>query len=122
MKRDFDLLRNILLTIESCEDVPPKTMRIESFLNACDNPAIISLHLELLRDAGLIEARQIPRNDGVKGFDVERLTFAGYEYLDAVRNARVWRNVKERLAEVGGAALEIVKAVALEEVKKELRL
>lgn len=122
MKRDNDLLRNILLTIEACPDVPPKTLRVESFLDYCDNPAVISLHIELLQEAGFIEADRIQRNDAIKGWDIKRLTFEGYEYLDTIRSAKVWRNVKDRLKAVGGATFEIVKAVAVEELKKELNI
>lgn len=122
MKRDMDLLRNMLITIESCNDVPPNTLRIESFLDLCDQPSVISMHLELLKDAGLIEVNRIPRNDSVKGFEVIRITFEGYEYLDAIRNARIWRNVKDRIAAVGGATLDIIKAVAIEEIKNELHI
>ena len=120
MKRDKDVLRDILLTVEACPDVPPKTLRIESFFDYCDNPAIISLHIELLQEAGLIEADRIQRNDGIKGWDIKRLTFAGYEYLDTIRSAKVWRNVKQRLQAAGGATLDIIKAVAVSEIKKEL--
>ena len=53
MKRDNDLIRNILLTIEDCPDVPPNVLRIESFLDFCNEPAVISMHIELLKEAGL---------------------------------------------------------------------
>ena len=122
MKRGNDLLRNILLTIEACPDVPPKMLRIESFLDFCDDPAIISLHIELLQEAGLIEAERIQRNDAIKGWDIRRLTFDGYEYLDTIRSPKVWRNVKERLEVVGGATLEIVKDLATDEIRKALNL
>ena len=122
MKRDFDLLRNILLTVEECEEVPPKTLRIESFLDLCDNPAVVSMHLQLLKDAGFLECRAISRNDYIKGFEIERITFAGYEYLDSIRNAKIWRDVKEKIAVVGGATFDIIKAVAINELKKELQI
>lgn len=122
MKRDMDLLRDILLTIEKCPDVPPKTLRIESFSNLCGNQAVISLHIELLIEAGLIEAKPFPRDDYIKGFDIARITFAGYDYLDSIRNAKIWYKVKQKIAAVGGATLDIVKAAAIEEVKKELNI
>lgn len=122
MKRDNDLIRNILLAIEDCPDVPPNVLRIESFLDFCNEPAVISMHIELLKEAGLVEAHRILRSDKVKGWEVERLTFSGYEYLETIRSAKVWRNVKERMKAVGGATLEIIKAVAIDEVKRELNL
>ncbi len=122
MKRDMDLLRDILLTIEKCPDVPPKTLRIESFSCLCGSPAVISMHIELLIEAGLIEAKPFPRDDYIKGFDIVRITFAGYDYLDSIRNAKVWYHVKEKIAAVGGATMDIIKAAAIEEVKKELNI
>ena len=122
MKMDNDLIRNIMLAIENCPDVPPNVLRIESFLDYCDSPAIVSLHIELLHEAGFIECHRLQRNDKIKGWEIDRLTFAGYEYLDTIRNARVWRNVKDKIAAVGGATFDVIKAVAIDEIKRELNV
>jgi hypothetical protein len=116
MKRDMDLIRNMLLLIEADSDVPPKTVKADTFLDLCDNPSMIALHLELLADSGLVDLRKMPNGS----YEVKRITGAGYDYLDSVRSAKVWRNVKDRLSVVGGASFEIIKAVAIEEVKKAL--
>ena len=118
MKRDMDLIRDMLLMIESDSDVPPKTIKADAFLDLCDNPYVISLHLDLLADYGFVDLRKLPNGS----YEVKRITGKGYEYLDSVRSAKVWRNVKERLSVVGGASFDIIKAVALEEVKKCLGL
>ena len=122
MKRDLELIRNILLLIESCPDVPPMTLRLDSFLDISRSLNIISMHLELLRDAGFIEARVLSVDSGVKNFEVTRITFAGYEYLDSVRDAKIWRDVKQKIATVGGATFGIIKAVAEAEITSTLQL
>jgi hypothetical protein len=116
MKRDMDLIRNILLFIEEKADVPPKTVKADDLLDLNDNPAIIAMHLELLRDGGFIEIRQMPN----KQYEVLRITLAGYEYLDNIRNAKIWRNVRDKIGVLGGASFEIIKAVAIAEVKNTL--
>lgn len=116
MKRDMDLIRNMLLLIEADSDVPPKTVKPDAFLDLCDNLPMIALHLELLADSGLVDLRKMPNGS----YEVKRITGAGYDYLDSVRSAKVWRNVKDRLSVVGGASFDIIKAVAIEEVKKAL--
>ena len=121
MKRDLDLIRNMLLLIERCPDVPPKTLRLESFLDISGDAQIISLHLELLKEAGFIEAKVRSVQDGVKDYDIRRITFAGYEYLDSIRDAKIWRDVKRRISAVGGATVEIVKSVAASEIAKALQ-
>jgi len=123
MKRDMDLLRNMLFLIENCPDVPPKTLRLESFLDLTSNLFLISAHLELLKEAGFIEARVLSvDNDGVKNYEISRITFSGYEYLDTIRDAKIWRDVKEKISNVGGATFDIIKALAESEIIKALQL
>ena len=122
MKRDLDLIRRMLLRIEEKADVPPNTLEVKDFLDMNSNPHYISLHIQLLLDAGFIEVMSgASFYEDVKDFDITRLTFAGYEYLDTVRNSYIWERTKERLANVGGAAaLGVVKAVAEGFVKIQL--
>ena len=72
--------------------------------------------------AAVMEDGSAAYNGAVKDYDITRLTFSGYEYLDSVRNARIWKSVKTKLSVVGGATLDIVKDIALSEIKKELGL
>jgi hypothetical protein len=51
---------------------------------------------------------------------VLRITLAGYEYLDNIRSAKIWRNVRDKIGVLGGASFEIIKAVAIAEVKNTL--
>lgn len=121
MKRDMDLIREMLLLIENHPDVPPYSLQVDDFLNLNSNPEIISFHIDLMREAGLIEVGGASYGE-VKDYYVSRLTFAGYDYLDSVRNAKIWRNVKEKIKVVGGATFDIIKAVAIAEIKQELHI
>ena len=80
------------------------------------------MHLELLRDAGFIEVVSTAYNGTVKDFDISRLTFAGYEYLDAVRDKDRWDVVRGKIVAVGGATMEVIKQLAIKELSKELGL
>ena len=72
MKRDMDLMLEILAYIEECPDVPVKTLTPKNFLSISNDLPMIWLHLELLHDAGFIEW---------DGLNVGRMTMAGYDYL-----------------------------------------
>ena len=50
------------------------------------------------------------------------MTFAGYGYLDAIRNDRIWRDVKAKVREVGGVTFDVIKELAVEAMKKYLGL
>lgn len=57
MKRDLDLLRDILLKIETYNDNPP--MYPESFSDLNSNQDVINYHLLLLHQAGFIDAYDV---------------------------------------------------------------
>ena len=123
MKRDMDLMRAMLLRIEECSDVPPKMLHVDDFDDLHADPFVISLHVELMNDAGLIEVFDSNvEPDGFKDFAISRLTLSGYEYLDAIRNRKVWMRVKKKIEFLGGATLDIIKQLAVKELAKELGL
>jgi hypothetical protein len=119
----MDLMRAMLLRIEECSDVPPKMLHVDDFDDLHADPFVISLHVELMNDAGLIEVFDSNvEPDGFKDFAISRLTLAGYEYLDAIRNRKVWVRVKKKIEFLGGATLDIIKQLAVKELAKELGL
>ncbi len=109
MKRDDDLLREMLIKFEGQEDwliLMPQT------LGMSEQDRVRYGHLNLLCDAGMA----IPVGAGTF-----RLTNAGHDYLEAVRDKGVWEKTKNAVAETGGSAtLEIFKQLATGFVKKKL--
>ena len=120
LKRDSDLLRNMLLRIEDTD--VSKKLTYRSFSDLCDDDEMILLHIELLMDAGFILA--IDESD-CQGADyaIVRITFAGYEYLDTVRDESRWADIKEKLLPVGGSAtIEIIKDLGVSFLRQQLGL
>ncbi len=109
MKRDDDYIRELLLEFEAHDDwlvLAPQT------LNPTPEERSRQYHIMLLADAGF--ATNV-------GQETYRLTKAGHDYLDAVRDEGIWAKTKAAVAETGGnATLEIVKKVALGFVKKKI--
>lgn len=79
-------------------------------------------HIRIMEDAGLIEASykktwEKPIIDAT----VESLTWEGNDYLDAVRNDKVWRKVVQKIAKLSGSAtFEITKTMAAQELSNLL--
>ena len=72
-----------------------------------------------LSNRSVIEGRCVAAFSGSTFRDL-RLRWESHDFLDAVRPPAVWERVEERLKHVGGAALTLVKALAIEEGKKLL--
>ena len=110
MKRNLDLLRDIMLKIEASD----RTTSIASFSDNDSDYPTISFHIHLLLDNHFINADILYGFcGGIDDFKIIRLTSEGCDYLDNIRNNSVWTKVKERLAAIGGSAsLAAVKMIA----------
>lgn len=104
MKRDLDLIRRILLALE---DEKPESLTGE-------NQELVSYHVQLLLDAEYVKGTVVwDREAKPHGYVVERITMNGYDYLDSVRDPKVWKETRSLLEKVGGSAtLEVVKDVS----------
>jgi hypothetical protein len=113
MKRDLDLIRDILLAVENWNH--PEPIFLEGMACEGKDKQEIGYQIDLLNDVGYIDARIIKDGQGVKyeTAAILRMTMAGHEYLDSVRSPEVWKKTKSTLEKVGGgAALDVIKEIA----------
>lgn len=110
MKRNPDLMREILLHIETVP-YPNQhvTFKIGDYLD--DE---ISNHIQLLCEAGFIEAYDNPYTCFYEWEQV-RLKWAGHEFLDIAKNQSKWEEAKKIiLKEAETINFEILKQVLLQ--------
>ena len=88
MKRDLDLIKEILLEIDTS---PIMNLSIKGY-----DQVLVDYHIHLLDQAGLIDA-EIARVGANEIYDpiILEITWNGHEFLDAARNETVWRKGKE---------------------------
>ncbi len=95
MKRDLDLVRKILITIEGKPTLDPVSVEIEGH-----EFEEIAFHLLLLKEAGFIDAIiSQDETDEIINVFVSRLTWSGCEFLDLARNDTIWSKSKSTLKE-----------------------
>jgi hypothetical protein len=78
----------------------------------------IGYHLALLREAGLIncpETRPI-----AAGIGFRRLSWEGHDFLDAVRDSKIWEKTKSGAAAAGGFTMELLRDLAKGFVRKQI--
>lgn len=110
MQRDDELIRSLMLDAEASADWRVTEMgAIE--IDPDPESDKRAYHLILLCDAGLF-ARE--------GRAIFRLTSAGHDWLDAVRDDTIWTKTKDAAGKVGGASLGIMGAIATGYVKQKL--
>src|ERR1041384_7841363 len=87
MKRDFNLIRSILLKVE---DLPSGESIGEFHFEGID-PKVVAEHVELLIEAKLIEGATLgPKR---AAYSVRRLTWPGHDFLANAKNDTVWKKV-----------------------------
>lgn len=98
MKRDFELIKEILLQIENHHN--PRDW-IDLFIENFSSTQI-SYHTKLLSEAGLIEAKDLSTKDGFSWVPVS-LTWKGHDFLDNARNDTIWKKTLKLVKEKGGS-------------------
>jgi len=119
MKRDLDLVRQVLLQIEALPAGPPAQYRTSEI----DDPVLLA-HFELVIAAGLVNGK-IARSQGTRGdvISISGLTWEGHEWLEMVRSQAMWNEIKSALQDNGGAlTFELTKAVASKLLRARLAL
>lgn len=109
MKRNMDLIRDILLSIEELPSGGPhQTLSVQGDWNGDE----VTGHLRLVRNAGLVDGKIEFYGDDIL-LAIYGLSNEGHDLLDSIRDDQVWEKTKSEVGKVGGSvAIETLKAVA----------
>ena len=118
MKRDFDLVRKLLLFFEDKPNVEAvQVPQIKGY------PELeIKYHLVLLHEAGLLRCETVTSQstpDRVIYVIPFSLTWQGHEFLDASRDETLWKKVTTEIKEQGLAVtFAVLQALLVAATKK----
>lgn len=111
MKRDMDLVRSILLTIESQPDSKPiPFLQVEGY-----DSETVAYHCEIMYQNGLLlhfSGQKV--GIGEYGFwEVSGITWEGYDYLDKIRDNTIWDKTKAAIKKKGlPLVIDTIKTVS----------
>jgi hypothetical protein len=96
VKRDMDLVRELLLRFEATQ-LPAGAIVVFTY----DDPALavegksvheIAYAIRMMSDAGFLE---LTPTQPANGICLRGLSWRGHEFLDTVRDAKIWNETKE---------------------------
>jgi len=126
MKRDMDLVRDLLLGIERDPQFDGTRMlsptKPEDFGITNHSMEEVSYHLALIVEAGFVSGKSAGLRIGTNVPVISKLTWQGHEFVDDIKDSGVWESTKSRLAGLPGVAIAIVAEIAKAEIKKKLGL
>lgn len=110
MKRDMDLVREILIHVS--ESNSPVDASV--FVDTHNDSEKIIYTIDIMKEAGLVKASiQKAFQVGYVSASINSLTWEGHDFLDSVRNDKVWKEVKKTISKVAGVtSITIIKKVA----------
>ncbi len=109
MKRDMELIRLILITLEDSQQtqgVIPLT--IEGY-----SDVQVSYHIKILAQNGIVEATDCSTQHGL-AWNARGLTWDGHDYIEAVRDEGRWQKAKNWVTNAG-------KVLTMETLKEAVR-
>lgn len=123
--RDMDLIRDLLLRIESGEgkisvDHDPDNSKFSSKeeLQAYKNAQKkLMYHLDLLRKSGIVDFALVTMNGD---YFVRGISWEGHDFLETVRDPKLWANTKKAGKKIGSFSMETATAIAKGLVKKQI--
>ena len=109
MKRNWDLIRKILIKLEEKAD---NTSWLQDNEIKDYDSQTVAYHYKLLTNAGLIESIDMSSMNEMS-YAAISLTWQGHEFLDKIRNDSVWNKVKATVqAKSLDLSFDVIKTVA----------
>ena len=122
MKRDWDLIRQILLACEAAD--PGQHLSNDAFPDV--DGATLFQHVSILSSAGYLDARlmrYMETTDGGGTFIILGMTWDGHDLAAKMASDTWWRKIKKAAADKGiGLTFDVIKALAVPAAKEILGL
>ena len=126
MKLNHDCVRKLLICLEDNLDIKasglPEPLRLRDIEDDIElsefSQEDIYYSARKLAEAKFIEVAS--KDAAPKVMIIKEITWKGHDYLDSVRDSKVWKEVKNRTKDLSGVALDVVKSLAIEATKQML--
>ena len=119
MKRDMELVRKILLTIENSPHGHAGRLKIDGYTDEQ-----VGYHVYIMGEAALLRTADVTSMGSKSPQAIPiSLTWEGHEFLDAARDEGRWNKAMEKVKSIGGeVALSVLKELLVQIMKGQLGL
>jgi len=124
MKLNHDLVRHILLSIESSSNMhglTPNELLLIADKHKVDSD-IICYTLDKLYEGQFITQKPLRGSDEYILSHSGNLTYDGHAYLDNIRDNKIWSETKSKTSKLASVSLDILSKVATNVILKSLDL
>lgn len=114
MKRDFDVIRDILFQAEAA----PSGVELQTLTGPRGiDEAVLGEHLQIMIEHGLIAGHVVSLKP--LSFIIERLTWTGHDFINNARNDKLWKKAIAEIKAKGWAmTIPVLEGVLAAAAKK----
>lgn len=128
MKLNHDCVRELLLYLEEHLELKgngmPDYIKLDYIVDEGNLSSFpeedVYYSASKLVEAGFISVAS--KTSAPRALMIGSITWKGHDYLDSIRDSKVWIAVKEKTKGLSGVAFEIMKSIAVEVTKQTLGL
>lgn len=112
MKLNVDCIRDILLLVEQAPY--QEVVYLDKIKNSLKSYSSDEIEYAILKlnEAEYIDARIIHYDNGTIIRSIDDITYTGHQFLETIRDNKVWKETKSICGKVGTFALNFVSQVA----------
>lgn len=125
MKRDLDLIREIMLVLEDKMEYGKNFMSdklFEIMKNETLSIEKLAYHIGLLAESNFIKVKEYKIDNEASFYVINTITSDGHDFIDTIREKHTWDIVKEKAVKIGGFTLSLLVDIGKEYLKKEICL
>ena len=111
VKRDMELVRRILLTVQAKTSLEPELIKIDGH-----DDAVVGRHVEMLFDNGFLEGvEHSSLASEYRDIFVKDLSWDGHEFVGAISKEELWQKLKTAIgpSELAGLSLKAIKDASI---------
>lgn len=126
MKRDLDLIRQIMLTLEEKMEYG-KNFKSAQLIEVMQDKTLsadkLAYHLGLLVESDFIKAKEYKHQSGEPtNYLINAITSQGQDFIDTIRQDTTWNKIKEKAYEIGGYNLPLLADIGFDILKDKIGL
>lgn len=124
MKRDLDLIREIMIVLEDKMEYGKNfksTQLIEVMQDKTLSAEKLAYHLGLLVESDLIRAKEYKYLSGEPtDYIINTVTSQGQDFIDTIRQDTTWNKIKEKASKIRDFTLSLLIDIGKEYLKKQI--
>ena len=124
MKRDLDLIREIMLVLEDKMEYD-KNFQSAHLIEVIQDKTLsaekLAYHVGLLVENDFIKAKEYKYQSGEPtDYLINTITSTGQDFIDTIRQDTTWNKIKEKAYEIGGYSLPLLADIGFGILKDKI--